>query len=156
MHSSSRAPLPHLKAELEKYIGKLGTTVVGSKIRFSVIYSRKTQRPRAGKPRENNQIENKLEEAPTFNSQTETTDFSEPEPELELIDFRDFSKPEPESMDFSEPEPETTVFSEPEPEIDLMILEIFLNLNLNLLISPTLSLSLNTCQNLKQLKLRCL
>ena len=31
-HTSSRAPLSKLKAELEKYIGKLGTTVVDTKI----------------------------------------------------------------------------------------------------------------------------
>ena len=41
-HSSSRAPLSSLKAELEKYIGKLGTTVVDTKIRFSVNYFKKT------------------------------------------------------------------------------------------------------------------
>ena len=69
-HSSSRAPLSNLKAELEKYIGKLGTTVVDSKIRFSVNYFRKTQRPRAMKPRESNPIKITLEEARTFNSQT--------------------------------------------------------------------------------------
>ena len=38
-----------------------------------------------------------------------TTDFSEPKPELELIDFRDFSKIEPETTDYTEPEPELEV-----------------------------------------------
>ena len=52
------------------YIGKLGTTVVDSKIGFSVNYFRKTRRPRARKPRGNDPIKNKLEDAPTFNSQT--------------------------------------------------------------------------------------
>ena len=69
-HSSSRAPLSNLKVKLEKYIGKLGTTVVDSKIRFSVNYFKKTRRPRTRKPRESNQIKITLEEAPTFNSQT--------------------------------------------------------------------------------------
>ena len=32
LHSSFQAPFPELKAELEKYLGKLGTTVVDSKI----------------------------------------------------------------------------------------------------------------------------
>ena len=41
LHSSSRAPLPDLKAELEKYLGKLGTTVVDSKIQLSVNFIRK-------------------------------------------------------------------------------------------------------------------
>ena len=50
----------------------------------------------------------------------ETTDFSELEPDTELIDFRDFSKPEPESMDFSKPKPESIDFSEPEPELELI------------------------------------
>ena len=41
----------------------------------------------------------------------ETTDYSECEPELELIDFKDFSEPEPELdlidfRDYSKPEPE--------------------------------------------------
>ena len=47
MHSSSRASLTDLKSELEKYIGKLGTTVVDSKIRFSVNFFRNKQKPRA-------------------------------------------------------------------------------------------------------------
>ena len=62
-HSSSRAPLSSLKTELEKYIGKLGTTVVDTKIRFSVNYFKKTRRSRANNQRN-------LDEAPTFNSQT--------------------------------------------------------------------------------------
>ena len=41
-HSSSRASLSSLKAKLEKYIGKLGTTVVDTKIRFSINYFKKT------------------------------------------------------------------------------------------------------------------
>ena len=59
-----------MKAELEKSIGKLGTTVVDSKIKFSVNYVKKTRRPRTRKPRESNQTKIMLEEAPTFNSQT--------------------------------------------------------------------------------------
>ena len=35
-HGDSRAQLTHLRKELEKYIGKLGSTVVDSKIQFSV------------------------------------------------------------------------------------------------------------------------
>ena len=42
LHSSSRAPLPDLKTKLEKYIGKLGTTIVDSKICFSVNFFRKS------------------------------------------------------------------------------------------------------------------
>ena len=67
-HTSSRAPLSKLKAELEKYIGKLGTTVVDTKIRFSVNYFKKTQRFRARRSRANNP--RSVDEAPTFNSQT--------------------------------------------------------------------------------------
>ena len=69
-HSSYRAPISNLKAKLEKYIGKLGTTVVDSKIRFSVNQFNKIRRPRTRKPRESNKIKITLEEAPTFNSQT--------------------------------------------------------------------------------------
>ena len=54
-HSSSRAPLPDLKTELEKYIGKLETTVVDAKIRFSVNFFRKNRRAKAKKSRANNQ-----------------------------------------------------------------------------------------------------
>ena len=35
-HRDSRAPLAELKRELEKYIGKLGTTIVDSNIQFAV------------------------------------------------------------------------------------------------------------------------
>ena len=34
-HGDSRAPLPDLKKELERYIGKLGTIIVDSKIQFT-------------------------------------------------------------------------------------------------------------------------
>ena len=61
-------PLPDLKTELEKYIGKLRTTLVDSKIRFSVNFFRKNERSRARRTRTNN-LRN-LDEAPTFNSQT--------------------------------------------------------------------------------------
>ena len=66
--NSSRAPLSNLKTELEKYIGKLGTTVVDTKIKFSVNYFKKTQKSRARRCRANNQ--RNLDDAPTFNSQT--------------------------------------------------------------------------------------
>ena len=42
-HSSSQASLTDLKTELEKYIGKLGTTVVDSKIHFFVNFFRKNK-----------------------------------------------------------------------------------------------------------------
>ena len=42
---------------------------------------------------------------------SETTYFSKPEPELDLIDFRDFSKLEPELIDFSDPEPKLFFFN---------------------------------------------
>ena len=55
----------------------------------------------------------------------ETTDYSECEPELELIDFKDFSEPEPELevIDLkknSKHEPKTTDFSDPEPEFEYL------------------------------------
>ena len=68
MHSSSQAPLPDLKIELEKYIGKLGTSVVDSKILFSGNFFRKNLRSRGRRTIANN-LRN-LDEAPTFNSQT--------------------------------------------------------------------------------------
>ena len=61
LHSSSMTPLPDLKAELEKYLRKLGTTVVDSKIRFSVNFIRKKRRSRAKKSRENNQTKDNLD-----------------------------------------------------------------------------------------------
>ena len=67
-HSSSRAPLADLKIEQEKYIGKLGTTVVDAKIRFSVNFFRKNRRSRGRKNRANNP--KTLDIAATFNSQT--------------------------------------------------------------------------------------
>ena len=48
-HSSARAPLSTLRAELEKYIGKLGTEVVDAKIKFSVNFFRKNWRSRGRK-----------------------------------------------------------------------------------------------------------
>ena len=57
-----------MKIELEKYIGKLGTTVVDAKIRFSVNFFRKNRRSRGRKNRANNP--KNLDIAPTFNSQT--------------------------------------------------------------------------------------
>ena len=68
LHSSSQAPLPDLKIELEKYIGKLGTTVVDAKIRFSVNFFRKNRRSRGRRNKANNP--RNLDIAPTFNSQT--------------------------------------------------------------------------------------
>ena len=41
-HRDSRAPLAELKRELEKYIGKLGTTIVDSSIQFAVKFMFKT------------------------------------------------------------------------------------------------------------------
>ena len=57
-----------MKIELEKYIGKLGTTVVDSKIRFSVNFFRKNRRSRGKRSRANNT--RNLDVASTFNSQT--------------------------------------------------------------------------------------
>ena len=44
-HGDSKAKLTDLRKELEKYIGKLGSTVVDSKIQFSVnfLFKRKRQ-----------------------------------------------------------------------------------------------------------------
>ena len=67
-HSSARAPLLDLRAELEKYIGKLGTAVVDAKIKFSVNFFRKNRRPRGRRNRVSNP--RTLDLAPTFNSQT--------------------------------------------------------------------------------------
>ena len=82
-HSSSRALLSSLKTELKTYIGKLGTTVVDTKIKFFVNYFKKTQRPTARRLRANNQ--RILDEAPTFNSQTGdqvTVQFKAVDPEI--------------------------------------------------------------------------
>ena len=38
-HAQLRAPFPDMKKDLEKYIGKLGTTVVDSSIKFSANYT---------------------------------------------------------------------------------------------------------------------
>ena len=38
-HAQLRAPFPEMKKDLEKYIGKLGTTVVDSSIKFSANYA---------------------------------------------------------------------------------------------------------------------
>ena len=43
----------------------------------------------------------------------ESMDFSEPEPELEVIDFKKISKPEPKTTDFSDSEPEFEYLSKP-------------------------------------------
>ena len=42
-------------------------------------------------------------------------DFSEPEPELEVIDFKKVSKPEPKTTDLSDSEPEYEYLSKPKP-----------------------------------------
>ena len=67
-HSSARAPLSALRAELEKYIGKLGTAVVDAKIKFSVNFFRENGRSRGRRNRVSNP--RTLDLAPTFNSQT--------------------------------------------------------------------------------------
>ena len=59
----------------------------------------------------------------------ETTDFSELEPEPELIGFTDFSKPEPELMYFSKPGPELELIdfkdvSKPEIGLDFSVPEL--------------------------------
>ena len=70
-HGDSRAPLAELKKELENYIGKLGTTVVDSKIQFSAnfILSYFT---RAGSGSSNEPISRarNLPPAPTFDPDT--------------------------------------------------------------------------------------
>ena len=42
-HAQLRAPLYDMKKDLEKYIGKLGTTVVDSSIKFSANYIKRSQ-----------------------------------------------------------------------------------------------------------------
>ena len=54
----------------------------------------------------------------------ELMDFSKPEPDPELINFKDFSKPEFKTTDFSDPEPEFEYFSKPKAIENDMFLRI--------------------------------
>ena len=70
-HGDSRAPLKNLKRELENYFGKLGTTLVDSKIQFSVNFMFKKAR-RVGQESSSEPVQRAgiLPPAPTFDSKT--------------------------------------------------------------------------------------
>ena len=71
-HASLRADFKEIKKELEKYLGKLGTTVADSSIKFSVNYT--NQVCAAGPPSANglgmNADKFKDKPAPSINSET--------------------------------------------------------------------------------------
>ena len=71
-HGDSRAPLAKLKKELEKYIGKLGTTIVDSKIQIAVNFMFQTTNMKGGSGSllESSHGAKILPQAPTFNSET--------------------------------------------------------------------------------------
>ena len=66
-HGDSRAPLSDLKKELENCIGKLGTTIVDSKIQFAVNFMFKKAR-RVGPESSSESVQRAgiLPTAPTF------------------------------------------------------------------------------------------
>ena len=71
-HGDSRAQLTDLRKELEKYIGKLGSTVVDSKIQFSGNFLfKKTKKVKSTNYKDSCQESSTLSPAPTFDSKTE-------------------------------------------------------------------------------------
>ena len=70
-HGDSRAQLTDLQKELEKYIGKLGSTVVDSKIQFSVNFKfRRVKKKKTANKKDSGLDEKSLPPAPTFDSET--------------------------------------------------------------------------------------
>ena len=70
-HGDSRVLLTDLKRELKNYIGNLGTTVVDSKIQFSVNFMfKKTRRVEPGSSNDFTKRVGTLSAAPTFDSKT--------------------------------------------------------------------------------------
>ena len=74
LHGDSRAQLTALQKELEKYIGKLGSTTVDSKIQFSVNFmfrNNKRNKKKIVANRRNSSLDaSTLPPAPTFDSKT--------------------------------------------------------------------------------------
>ena len=70
-HIDSKAQLADLRKEQEKYIGKLGSTVVDSKIQFSINFMfRRGKKKRDGSKKDSSLDEGSLPPAPTFDSET--------------------------------------------------------------------------------------
>ena len=70
-HGDSRAQLADLRKELEKYIGKLGSTVVDSKIQFSVNFMfRNSKKKKSATLKKSNIDAGNLSPAPTLDSES--------------------------------------------------------------------------------------
>ena len=68
-HGDSRVQLTDLWKKLEKYIGKLGSTVVDSKIQFSVNFMfRKSKKKKSVISKKSRIVAGNLSSAPTFDS----------------------------------------------------------------------------------------
>ena len=68
-HGDSRAQLADLRKELEKYIGKLGSTVVDMKIQFSINFMfRRMKKKKDGSKKDFSLDKDSLPPASTFDS----------------------------------------------------------------------------------------